>query len=82
MELWFQRIVIPFGYDYNYQYKHKLCQIIQKEEGELWNNRWVKAQYLPSLSTNLWLLKSKKGTISPVINPQEFKVFFNYDLLR
>lgn len=81
LELWFQRIVIPLGLDENYHYEHRLCQIIQKGSGDLWNNQWIKTQYLPSLSTNLWLLESKKKAISPVINPQEFKVFFNYDLL-
>ena len=82
LELWFQRIVIPLGYDHNYRYKHKLCQIIQKGEGDLWNNQWIKDKYLPSLAANSWLLEKKKRESSPVINPKEFKVFFNYDLMR
>lgn len=79
LELWFQRIAIPLGLDHLYKYKHKICQLIQGKGGILWNNSWVKEKYVDSLSKNSWLLLDKKNEVSPVINPLEFKVFFNYD---
>ena len=79
LELWFQRIAIPLGLDCRYQYEHSICKLIQGKSGVLWNNTWVKEKYLSSLSQNSWLLLEKKNNVSPVINPAEFKVFFNYD---
>lgn len=79
LELWFQRIAIPLGVDLHYKYNHTICQLIQGTSGTLWNNSWVKEKYLSSLSKNSWLLPDKKNNVSPVINPAEFKVFFNYD---
>lgn len=79
LELWFQRIAIPLGLDSLYKYEHVICQLIQGKDGMLWNNSWVKGVYWEPLSKSSWLLLDKKNRVSPVINPAEFKVFFNYD---
>lgn len=80
LEIWFQRIAIPLELDVDYQYEHLLPQLIQGKAGTLWNHHWLKEKYSLYFAGNSWLLLDKKKHISPVINPAEFRVFFNYDL--
>jgi hypothetical protein len=74
MQLWLQRI--SHSIEPNLVYKEKLCQLVEGESVDVWNNNWITSKKLKTaLASSHIVNKSKLRALKPVIRPKEIALF-------
>jgi RNA-directed DNA polymerase len=77
MEVWLQRISLPFNKDI--QYQEPICSIVSGENCELWNNNWLNDKKHASLKSIIDCKKITKreeiNKLDMVIPKKEFELF-------
>ncbi|NLE46698.1 MAG: RNA-directed DNA polymerase [Chloroflexi bacterium] len=74
MEIWLQRITLPFAPDM--KFGEPLCNLVQGENVQIWNNEWISSQYLrDALDPGLVFDAEIAAEIDPVIPTEEVELF-------
>lgn len=77
MEIWLQRVSLPFTDEIKYQ--EILCKIASGEEKEIWNNAWIKSTELEQAVNSKKIIDvDKLNNIEPIIPHDEIELFADY----
>lgn len=75
LEVWLQRVTKPHAVGIEYNSHEKLCQIVNGQKVDLWNNDWIGSKkLLAALSTESILVKDASST-PEVMAPEEVELF-------
>lgn len=75
LQVWLQRIMKPSGIRLNYT--ERLCRIVDKTVGSIWNNEWLnKDGKLYSLMQSIDIVnRTKLAEITPIMSEEEIDIF-------
>ena len=74
MEIWLQRISLPFNREIKYQ--ENICRIVSGENCELWNNEWIPNRKLRGIIDCRKIInKEEMDKIQRIISRQEFRLY-------
>jgi RNA-directed DNA polymerase len=74
MEVWLQRISFP--YRSGIPFKERICQLVEGQKVQIWNNDWLSSKkMLSALEPKNIVDESKLKSLKPVVKPAEIRVF-------
>lgn len=78
MDVWLQRI--SYHYNQYEQFAEPLCNLVNGNNTQIWNNTWINDQTISSAIEDANLIdKDRLREMGPTINPSELKLFkFSY----
>lgn len=78
IDLWLQRIVVGAKLKGDFGFENPLCKIVEgKKDVVLWDNSWLKEDYVKDFPLDCLCDDEKKNECSPIINADEVCVFLS-----
>ncbi len=77
MELWLQRVTLPFKQEYIYS--ESLCKLVSGETIVMWNNDWLNDENKLCVNPTRIIDNEALDNLPPVMSSKEVELFLNYD---
>lgn len=75
LEVWLQRVTKPKAVGIEYKSNELLCRIVNGEDGELWNNRWISTRALIDALSAAKIVVKDAADADEVMTPAEVELF-------
>jgi len=78
LEVWLQRVTKAKGVGVNFESLEPICQIVNGDKVQLWNNDWISNQTLVQALDVTKIVISKPEELEPVPKTEELSLFREY----